>query len=82
MRTPSRGDVGSVLRALPPAPAAWVACAEELPRVERALAALDEQPYGVPETVALQRALRGVGLEPTDDRVRALVRFRDRTFTT
>ena len=49
--------------------------------MERALAMLGKQLHGAPESAALQRALRDVGLDPTDDRVRALVRLRDRGFT-
>jgi hypothetical protein len=66
-------DVEEILRSLPPAPESWVSRAEEMPQLERALAALgdgDDEP-------ALRRALEGVGLEPDDRRLRALARLRD-----
>jgi hypothetical protein len=66
-------DVEAILQSLPPAPAAWVARAEELPLLEQALGALGPEA----DEPALRRALRDVGLEPDDRRVHALARLRE-----
>jgi hypothetical protein len=62
-----------ILRSLPPAPAAWVARAEEIPLLEQALAALGPEA----DEPVLRDALRDVGLEPDDRRMHALARLRE-----
>jgi hypothetical protein len=72
MSEPADEEVDAILRSLPPAPASWVARAEEIPRLEQALAELggdDDEP-------ALRRALEHVGLEPDERRMHALARLR------
>jgi hypothetical protein len=71
----SDDEIDEFLRSLPPAPESWVARAEELPTLERALAALEHEARH--DVAALRRALKGVGLEPDDQRVRALSRLRE-----
>jgi hypothetical protein len=71
----SDDEIDEFLRSLPPAPESWVARVEELPTLERALAALEHEE--TPDVAALRRALKGVGLEPDDQRVRALSRLRE-----
>jgi hypothetical protein len=75
MEERSDDELDEFLRSLPPAPESWVARAEELPTLERALAALEHEE--TPDVAALRGALRSVGLEPDDQRVRALLRLRE-----
>ena len=63
-------------RPLPPAPASWVTRAEELPRLERALAALDEPAISATQADPLRAALVQAGLEPDEDHVQALLQLR------
>lgn len=66
-------DVDELLREpLPPAPASWVERAEEMPQLERALEGLDANA----DEQAAKSALRREGLEPDEDRLRALARLR------
>ena len=69
-----RHDMDEMLRTLGPAPRPWVARAEELPRLERALKALTARD-ATSDEAAMQAALRDVGLEPDEDRLRALARL-------
>jgi hypothetical protein len=76
--------IDDLLRALPSAPAAWIARAEELPLLERALALLDERRPGADlaeHRTDVDAALRDVGLEPDDQRVQMLERLRRRRST-
>ena len=66
-------EIDEILRSLPPAPESWVTRAEEIPQLERALAALG----GAHDEPALRRALEQVGLEPDAGRLHALVRLRE-----
>jgi hypothetical protein len=76
MQERSDDEIDDFLRSLPPAPESWVARAEELPQLERALSALP--PESADRDVAsLRAALQSVGLEPDDRRVRALSRLRE-----
>jgi hypothetical protein len=62
-------DLDDLLRALPDAPPAWVASAEEIPLlVQAADEAEGEDP------ASLRAALASVGLETDDEHVRALLR--------
>ena len=73
-----RPDLGedelvSLLRTLPPAPASWVAAAEELPRVRRQMDAIlarvaEDEPFRRAIDADLERALRDAGY-PADRRV-------------
>lgn len=69
-----------LLGALPPAPGAWTRSAEELPLLERALGLLDERcPRGDLRVYRRETdaALREVGLEPDEQRLRMLGRLRE-----
>jgi hypothetical protein len=76
------GRIAELLTALPPAPAAWVTAAQELPSVRREL---DDLVYRAEEDAAfrnrlvadLEGALRGEGVEPRPLLVRALRRRLD-----
>jgi hypothetical protein len=74
------GDsIDDLLRALPPAPAAWTRRAEEIPLLGQALALLDERCPGVDlaeRSDEVDVALREVGLEPDEQRVQLLGRLR------
>ena len=72
--------LGRLLHELPPAPAAWVAAAGELPRVRRALEHLERDVLagaGARDaaTAQLEAALAEVELDPTPERVDALRRL-------
>jgi hypothetical protein len=74
-RAPSETELAELISELPPAPAAWLRAAVELPRLRRELdrlAALCEADADVrAQTLAdLERALRNAGLEPTPGAVR------------
>jgi hypothetical protein len=69
-------DIDEYLRSLPAAADSWVARAEELPRLELALAAVPAD-CEEGDLEALRTALRSVGLEPDDRRVQALARLRE-----
>jgi hypothetical protein len=61
--------LAELLRALPPAPAAWVAAAKELPRARRELDRLVElaqadAPFRRALETDLEAALREAGVEP------------------
>jgi hypothetical protein len=74
---PERSDeeIGELMRPglLPPPPDAWVQRAEELPQLERALAEVDRRSNSNDD--ALRAALEHVGLQPDDERLRALRRL-------
>ena len=73
--------IDELLRALPPAPAAWTARAEELPRLQKALGLLDERCPGVDlveHRKEVDAALLEVGLEPDERRRQVLERLRRR----
>ena len=75
---PERPDeeIDALLRdQLPSPPDSWVARAEELPRLERARDRLEEL-GAKPTEEAMSAALMHVGLEPDDERLRALARLR------
>ena len=79
MRHPEE-DIAAALRALPPAPAAWVEAAKELPRLGRTLddlAALAQADSAFREAVLAdaEAALRALGHEP-DRRLAAALRVR------
>jgi hypothetical protein len=78
-RMPERSDdpIEKFLGSLPPAPESWVERAAELPKLEQALAVLEEGSAGNGDLTALRHALEAVGLEPDDRRVRALTRLRE-----
>ena len=75
---PERADdeTDEFLRSLPPAPESWMARAEELPRLQLALAAVEAQ-CEAGDLHALRTALESVGLEPDDHHVQALARLRE-----
>jgi hypothetical protein len=58
-------DIEELLRALPPAPPDWVMAAEEIPRLQEA-----GQRSGSDGTGDLAAALRHVGLDPDERRLR------------
>lgn len=62
---------------LPPPPPSWLARAEEMPQLERALTALEQRRADAGDADALTAALEEVGLDPDDERMRALTRLRD-----
>ncbi len=64
-------DLDRLLRALPAAPGGWVSRAEELPLLVEAAESLSSED----DPTAFRAALVDVGLEPDDDRVRALERI-------
>jgi hypothetical protein len=70
--------IAELLRALPPAPAGWVAAASERPTALRALdgieAWLADQPEHAGQTAALEQALQRAGFEPTPELVDAVRR--------
>jgi hypothetical protein len=66
-------DWEELLRGSPPAPEAWVERAIELPQLERALEILNKSQ----DAEDVHSALRQVGLEPDDRRLRSLQRLRD-----
>jgi hypothetical protein len=74
------GDhIDDLLGALPPAPAAWMRRAEELPLLQKALELLDERCPGADLAEHRQEvdaALREVGLEPDEQRAQTLGRLR------
>jgi len=69
-------ELGRLLRALPPAPAAWVAAAVQLPAARRALADIEGELSGSGERAAqtqeLEDALARAGYEPTPELVEAV----------
>jgi hypothetical protein len=72
---PSETELGELISELPPAPAAWLRAAVELPQLRReldrlaALCAADADARA--QTLAdLERALRDAGLKPTPATVR------------
>jgi hypothetical protein len=73
MPASSEDEWDELLRGLDPAPESWVARALELPQLERALdiAAASKDPED------MCSALRQVGLEPDERRLRALQRLRE-----
>jgi hypothetical protein len=73
-------SVDDLLGALPEAPAAWTRRAKELPKLQEALALLDERcPHAdlAEHRPQVDAALRDVGLEPDAQRVQMLGRLRD-----
>ncbi len=66
-----------LVRALPEAPAQWVARAEELPQLHRALVWLSER-GGSPGREHIDDALREAGLVPDEDRQRMLRLLQER----
>jgi len=74
MGTRPDDDMDETLRGLDPAPEPWVARAEELPRIQRA-AELLAQRRAIGDETAMADALRDVGLEPDEARMRALARL-------
>jgi hypothetical protein len=75
-----RGSIDDLLGALPSAPADWTRRADELPLLQRALELLDGRcPLGDlgEHRQEVDAALREVGLEPDDRRVRMLGRLRE-----
>lgn len=68
--------IDRLLRALPDAPADWVALADEMPRLQHALAWLAEQDEGL-GTEHLVVALREAGLEQDERHQRILRRLHD-----
>jgi hypothetical protein len=69
--------IDELLRALPEAPAHWVARAEELPQLQRALHWIAER-GGTVGREHLVAALREAGLVPDEDRQRMLRRLHER----
>ena len=69
--------IDELLRAMPDAPAHWIARAEELPRLQRALLWIAER-GGTVGREHLVAALREAGLVPDEDRQRMLRRLHER----
>ena len=69
-------QIARLLRTLPPAPAASVAAASELPLARRALAQIEQHladdPARRAETERLERALAEAGFDPTPELLSAI----------
>jgi len=75
-RTPEE-RLAELLALLPPAPAGWVAAAQELPAARRALEEIDARVLAdvdtrARETAELEAAIARAGLEASPERVAAL----------
>jgi hypothetical protein len=77
MQRDSDDEIDEFLRSLPPAPERWVARAEEMPLLERAIAIRRDQPAGRGSEAAMRKALEAVGLAPDERRLRALARLQE-----
>ena len=77
MQQDSDDEIDEFLRSLPPAPERWVARAEEMPLLERALALLREQHVAKGDETGMRAALQAVGLDPDEHRLRALARLQE-----
>ena len=76
MQRDSDDEIDEFLRSLPPAPEQWVARAEEMPLLERAMALMRDQHVVNGDEKAMRSALEAVGLDPDERRLRALARLR------
>jgi hypothetical protein len=76
MQQDSDDQIDEFLRSLPPAPERWVARAEEMPLLERAIALMREQRVVNGDEKGMRAALKAVGLDPDERRLRALARLR------